>query len=122
MTDIVSRMLVVGSGGREHALAWKLSLSPLVTVIFLLPGNHGTANLKKCHNVPGSWNHRDDVVAFALKAKVTLFIPTMEQWLVDGIVDDFMSGNQWVLSSARHFCLRMKPVSHALVPQRMQRN
>ena len=107
MTEIVSRMLIVGSGGREHALAWKLSLSPLVTNIYLLPGNSGTARLKKCHNVPGSWNHREDMVAFALKAKITLFIPTMEQLLVDGIVDDFMNGNQWVLSSAYHCCLQV---------------
>ena len=105
MTEIASHILIVGSGGREHALAWKLSLSPLVTVIYLLPGNCGTASLKKCHNVPGSWNHRDDIVAFALEAKVTLFIPTMEQWLVEGIVDDFMNGNQWVLSSASHYYL-----------------
>ncbi|HQX91583.1 MAG TPA: phosphoribosylamine--glycine ligase family protein, partial [Thermomonas sp.] len=45
------KLLVIGSGGREHALAWKLAQSPRVTDILVAPGNAGTAHAAKCRNV-----------------------------------------------------------------------
>ncbi|MFN7094702.1 MAG: phosphoribosylamine--glycine ligase, partial [Burkholderiales bacterium] len=46
------KILVIGSGGREHALAWKLSTSPQITTVYVAPGNVGTALEAKIHNIP----------------------------------------------------------------------
>ena len=54
------RVLIVGSGGREHALAWKLAQSPLLTDLFLLPGNPGMAMLGHC--VPVQLDATDQIV------------------------------------------------------------
>lgn len=73
----MSRILIVGSGGREHALAWKLEQSPLVDHIFVIPGNGGTANMSsKVTNVstvsPESFS---DLHSFAMKQKINLVVP-----------------------------------------------
>ncbi|MFM7475271.1 MAG: phosphoribosylamine--glycine ligase N-terminal domain-containing protein, partial [Microcystis aeruginosa] len=46
------KIIVIGSGGREHALAWKLLQSPEVEQVFCIPGNGGTAILPQCENIP----------------------------------------------------------------------
>ncbi|KAI0639652.1 aminoimidazole ribonucleotide synthetase [Trametes polyzona] len=79
------RILVIGSGGREHALAWKLSHSPLVDRIFVCPGNGGTALESKTTNVNLSASDFPALVDFALKNEVSLVLPGPEQPLVDGI-------------------------------------
>ena len=84
--ELASRILI------EHALAWKLGFSALVESIYVLPGNSGTASVKKCSNISGTWNTQDAIVSFAQKTGITLFIPTMEQWLVNGIADAFTNG------------------------------
>ncbi|KAI0332028.1 aminoimidazole ribonucleotide synthetase [Cubamyces sp. BRFM 1775] len=79
------RILVIGSGGREHALAWKLSQSPKVDRIFVCPGNGGTALESKTTNVNLSASDFPALVDFALKNEVSLVLPGPEQPLVDGI-------------------------------------
>jgi len=82
-------ILVVGSGGREHALAWKLARSNRVETVFVAPGNAGTARESGVENVPiGS----DDIPAlrdFALRKNIELTIVGPEAPLVEGIVDQF---------------------------------
>ena len=82
-------ILVVGSGGREHALAWKLARSNRVETVFVAPGNAGTARESDVENVPiGS----DDIPAlrdFALRKNIELTIVGPEAPLVEGIVDQF---------------------------------
>ncbi|OSC99445.1 aminoimidazole ribonucleotide synthetase [Trametes coccinea BRFM310] len=82
-------ILVVGSGGREHALAWKLSQSPRVHKIFVCPGNGGTAHESKTTNVNLSASDFPALVDFALKNDVSLVLPGPEQPLVDGIESHF---------------------------------
>jgi phosphoribosylamine--glycine ligase/phosphoribosylformylglycinamidine cyclo-ligase len=84
------RILLVGNGGREHALAWKLSQSPSVQQVFVCPGNGGTATLAKAQNV-GSVSASDfqGLAKFAAEQNVQLLIPGPEAPLVDGITDYF---------------------------------
>ncbi|KAI0652094.1 aminoimidazole ribonucleotide synthetase [Trametes meyenii] len=79
------RILLIGSGGREHALAWKLSQSPRVEKIFVCPGNGGTSLESKTSNVDLSASDFPALVDFALKNEVSLVLPGPEQPLVDGI-------------------------------------
>lgn len=64
------RILVLGSGGREHALAWKLAQSPLVGQIYVCPGNGGTSQVPKTTNVTVGSNTFPELVAFATQEKV----------------------------------------------------
>ena len=83
-------VLLLGSGGREHALAWKLSQSPLVAEIYIVPGNGGTATLSKVTNVEDiSSEDFPSLVQFAKKNNVNLLIPGPEVPLVAGVVDYF---------------------------------
>lgn len=67
------RILLLGSGGREHALAWKLSQSPYVENIFVCPGNGGTANLSKTMNLDHiSAGDFAALVEFSVKHQVRL--------------------------------------------------
>ncbi|OLN81812.1 Bifunctional purine biosynthetic protein ADE1-like protein 3 [Colletotrichum chlorophyti] len=80
------RVLLIGNGGREHALAWKLSQSPLVESIFAVPGNGGTAACPKTINVTDVAS--DDypaLVKFAQSKSVNLVVPGPEAPLVDGV-------------------------------------
>ncbi|KAF4623134.1 hypothetical protein D9613_002163 [Agrocybe pediades] len=80
------RILILGAGGREHALAWKLSKSPLVDHIYVCPGNPGTAQEPKTSNVDHiSSNDFPKLVQFAVQQQVTLVVPGPEQPLVDGV-------------------------------------
>ncbi|KAI9779263.1 MAG: hypothetical protein M1839_007515 [Geoglossum umbratile] len=89
------RVLLVGGGGREHALAWKLSQSPLVEEIFVVPGNGGTvAGLAKVSNVVTT--PADDypgLVDLARSLRVNLVVPSPEGPLVDGIEGYFRAAN-----------------------------
>jgi hypothetical protein len=64
------RILVLGSGGREHALVWKLSQSFLVERIFVCPGNGGTNQVPKAKNVSMAKNTFEELVTFAIEEKV----------------------------------------------------
>lgn len=87
-------ILLVGSGGRESALAWKLSQSNLVQSIFVVPGNGGTAQgLPKVQNVDHV--NPDDfpaLVTFSREKRVNLVVPGPEAPLVAGIGDFFRAG------------------------------
>ncbi len=86
------RILVVGSGGREHALVWKLSQSPSVKEIFVAPGNGGTA-LEKVTQVPISAEEISKLVRFAQDNKIDLVVPGPELPLTLGIVDAMQAVN-----------------------------
>jgi len=81
------RVLVVGSGAREHALVWKISQSPLVDKIFCAPGNGGTVALSESLHISGS--DIGGLVHFARNEKIDLTIVGPEAPLVDGIYDEF---------------------------------
>ncbi len=81
------KVLVVGQGGREHVLAWKISQSPKVTDVFCAPGNAGTAN--DCKNIDISSDDIDRLVEFAKKENIELTVIGPEVPLVNGITDAF---------------------------------
>jgi phosphoribosylamine--glycine ligase len=81
------KVLVVGSGGREHALAWKLAGSPKVQTVFVAPGNGGTAGEPGVRNVPITDLHA--LADFAAQEKVGLTVAGPEAPLAAGIVDLF---------------------------------
>ncbi|KAI9595977.1 phosphoribosylformylglycinamidine cyclo-ligase [Syncephalis fuscata] len=78
-------LLVIGAGGREHAIAWRLAQSAQVKHVYVLPGNGGTAGQSKITNVPKSASDFEAIVTFARENNVDLVIPGPEQPLVDGI-------------------------------------
>ena len=81
------KVLVVGSGGREHALAWKLAQSPKVQVVHVAPGNGGTELDKRLKNFPSS--DMRVLAAFAEREKIDLTVVGPDAALADGIVDLF---------------------------------
>jgi phosphoribosylamine--glycine ligase len=83
------KILVIGGGGREHALAWKLAQSPKVQQVYVAPGNGGTALSPNLQNLPIT-----DLVAlrdWALAEKIALTVVGPEQPLAAGVVDDFLA-------------------------------
>ncbi len=84
-------ILVIGSGGREHALAWKAAQSEQVAKVFVAPGNAGTALEDKLENVAISVGEIDKLVEFAKTNDIALTIVGPEQPLVDGVVDAFQA-------------------------------
>ena len=80
-------VLVIGSGGREHALAWKIAQSPLVKKVFCAPGNAGTANVAENIDIPS--DNVDALLQFATVTGIGLTVVGPEQPLVKGLVDSF---------------------------------
>ncbi|MEM8767908.1 MAG: phosphoribosylamine--glycine ligase [Pseudomonadota bacterium] len=85
------KILVIGSGGREHALAWCAARSEAVSAVYVAPGNAGTAREAKCQNVEFAVDDFAGLAGFAEKEGVALTIVGPEAPLVDGIVDFFQS-------------------------------
>jgi phosphoribosylamine--glycine ligase len=85
------KVLIVGKGGREHALAWKTMESPLVEKVYVAPGNPGTS--KFCENINIKDNDIEALVSFAKKEKIDLTIVGPETTLALGIVDVFQENN-----------------------------
>ncbi len=81
------KVLVVGSGGREHALVWKIHQSPRVKKIYCAPGNAGIKRMAECVSI--SAEDIDGLVSFALKEKIDLTVVGPEMSLAEGIVDTF---------------------------------
>ncbi len=83
------KILIVGSGGREHALAWKTAQSPSAKKVYVAPGNAGTALEPKMENIPISAEDIRALKNFALEKMIDLTIVGPEVPLVAGIVDEF---------------------------------
>ncbi|MBW2708199.1 MAG: phosphoribosylamine--glycine ligase [Deltaproteobacteria bacterium] len=107
------KVLVVGSGGREHALAWKLAQSNNVKKVFVAPGNAGTARESGVENIPIDSNNLKGLQDFAEKNHIELTIVGPEAPLVEGIVDRFdqvglkcfgPSGGAAQLEGSKVFC------------------
>ena len=81
------KVLVVGGGGREHAIVWKVAQSPKVDKIYCAPGNAGIAELAEC--VPIGAMEFDKLVAFAKEKEIDLTVIGMDDPLVGGVVDAF---------------------------------
>jgi len=84
-----NRVLIVGSGGREHAFAWKISQSEKVERIFVAPGNAGTEGEAKTTNVDISPNDIDSLKKFSKSKNINLVVVGPEDPLVNGITDQF---------------------------------
>ncbi|HEU4529611.1 MAG TPA: phosphoribosylamine--glycine ligase [Steroidobacteraceae bacterium] len=82
-------MLIVGGGGREHALAWKAAQSPRVAQVFVAPGNAGTAREERVRNLAIGAEDLDGLVRFAADERIDLTIIGPEAPLVLGVVDRF---------------------------------
>lgn len=87
----MAKVLVVGSGGREHALGWKLSQSPLVDEVYFAPGNGGTTLVGT--NVAIGMTDVDKLLEFALKEKIDFTVVGQEAALEVAIVDKFTENN-----------------------------
>ena len=88
------KLLVIGSGGREHALAWKLAQSPRVTEVLVAPGNAGTAREPNCRNVEIKATDLDALLNLAETEGVDFTVVGPEAPLVAGIVDRFRAAGQ----------------------------
>ena len=86
------KILVVGSGGREHALAWKLAQSPRTTKVFVAPGNAGTADEPGCINV--NCATIPEMLDFVRSERVAFTVVGPEAPLAEGIVDAFRAADQ----------------------------
>jgi phosphoribosylamine--glycine ligase len=84
-------VLVIGGGGREHALAWKAAQSPRVDKVYVAPGNAGTAGENKLENIAIDAEDIDALLVFAVKAAIDLTIVGPEAPLVAGVVDRFQA-------------------------------
>jgi phosphoribosylamine--glycine ligase len=83
------KVLVIGGGGREHALAWKAAQATDVDVVYVAPGNAGTANEPGLENVDIGAEDVNSLLEFARDQDIGLTIVGPEQPLVAGIVDQF---------------------------------
>lgn len=83
----MNKILVIGCGGREHALAWRLSLSTTTSHVYVAPGNPGTATEKNVSNIDIAVSDYQGLIEFCLSKAIDLVVVGPEQPLCDGIVD-----------------------------------
>src|SRR5688500_19549958 len=93
------KLLVIGSGGREHALAWKLAQSPRVQKVYVAPGNGGTATENGVENV--ALTGIPELIAFARKEKIHLTVVGPEAPLAAGVVDAFQDAGLRIFGPSR---------------------
>ena len=84
-------ILVIGSGGREHSLSWKIAQSPMLETLYVAPGNGGMDNIATCVNLDTD-NH-DEVISFCRDKKIELVVIGPEAPLVDGLSDRLIAEN-----------------------------
>ena len=94
------KILLIGSGGREHALAWKITQSPRLTKLYCAPGNAGMAQLAEC--VPVKADDLAGLKAFALKEQIDLTIVGPELPLSLGIADEFRQAGLKIFGPTRN--------------------
>ena len=92
-------ILVIGSGGREHALVWKLCRSSLVSNVWCAPGNGGISQQAEC--IPANLADISALADLAEKLRIDLTVVGPEQPLVDGIADEFESRNMRIIGPSR---------------------
>lgn len=97
------KVLIVGSGGREHTVAWKVSRSPKVTKVFVAPGNAGMTDVAEIINIPEA--DQDALVQFAKQEEIALTIIGPEVPLLAGIVDKFESNGLRVFGPKQNAAL-----------------
>jgi phosphoribosylamine--glycine ligase len=95
------KVLIVGGGGREHALAWKCASSPRVEQVYVAPGNAGTAIEPKVRNVDIAADNIEALLQFAIDEDIHLTIIGPEGPLVAGIVDRFRAANRRCFGPSR---------------------
>lgn len=95
------KILVVGGGGREHALAWKLAQSSRVTEVLVAPGNAGTSGEAKCHNVDVAAEDVEALLALAERHEVGLTVVGPEAPLAAGISDRFQQAGRRIFGPTR---------------------
>lgn len=93
------KLLVIGGGGREHALAWKLAQSPKVQTMFVAPGNAGTAQELKLQNLP--LKTHQELIDFCRREQIAFTVVGPEAPLAAGIVDDFRAAGLPVFGPTR---------------------
>jgi phosphoribosylamine--glycine ligase len=93
------KLMVIGGGGREHALAWKLAQSPRVQKVFVAPGNGGTATENGVENV--ALTKTEDLVAFSRKERIHLTVVGPEAPLAAGVVDAFRDAGLRIFGPTR---------------------
>ena len=89
------KVLIIGSGGREHALVAKVSENSTVTKVYCAPGNGGTSRENKCENI--NITKMDELLEFAVQNKIDITIVGSEEWIVQGIVDKFKANGLKIL-------------------------
>ena len=94
-------ILVIGGGGREHALAWKAAQSENVKTVYVAPGNAGTANEDKLQNIDINAEDINALKSFALQNEIALTIVGPEAPLVNGLVDTFQAAGLKVFGPTR---------------------
>ena len=95
------KVLVIGSGGREHALAWKLAQSRRVSEVILAPGNAGTAREPRCRNVEVAADDIDGLLALAQSERIGLTVVGPEGPLVAGVVNRFRAAGQRIFGPSQ---------------------
>ena len=93
------KLLVIGSGGREHAIAWRLESSPKVQKVYVAPGNAGTALEPGLENV--ALTTIPELIDFARRENVHLTVVGPEAPLAAGIVDDFQAAGLRIFGPTR---------------------
>ncbi|MBL8502339.1 MAG: phosphoribosylamine--glycine ligase, partial [Rhodocyclaceae bacterium] len=93
------KLLVIGSGGREHALAWRLAKSPRIQKVYVAPGNAGTARENGLENV--AITSVDELVAFAEREQIHLTVVGPEAPLAAGVVNAFRAKNLPIFGPTR---------------------
>ncbi len=93
------KVLVIGNGGREHAICWKLSQSPKLTKLYAAPGNGGIAEIAEMVDIPAK--DQESLLKFCKKESIDLVIVGPEAPLVEGIVDRFQSAGVKIFGPSR---------------------
>ncbi len=112
------KVLVIGSGGREHALVWKIRQSPLVSAVYCVPGNGGICAEAEC--LPGSPSHLDSLVQAAVRVQPDLTVVGPEVPLALGVVDEF-TRRGWRIFGPQQAAARLES-SKSFAKQFMQRH